>query len=52
MKAFISLLCIRVTEKDTFKSTWIKFVLMEGMNINVTNTPKNFRYRFRVDGIE
>ena len=43
MKTFIALLGIRVTKKDTFKSTRIKFIPLMRVYINITYTTKNFR---------
>jgi hypothetical protein len=43
MKIFISLLKIKVTKKNTLKSTRIKFISMKKMNINITPITKNLR---------
>ena len=47
MKIFISLLKIKVTKKNTLKSTRIKFISMKKMNINITPLTKNLRTKIK-----
>ena len=47
MKAFITLLEIRVTKKDTFKSMRIKLIPLMIVYMNITYITKNFRTKIQ-----